>query len=81
MLYLVALLCSPLALLLIGKFFQAIFNLVIYLAAIVLSLTIIFWWPGGVVVWAVGVAHAVLAINSHRADKRNRALIESMRPK
>lgn len=81
MLYLVAIFCSPLALLLIGKVFQAIFNLVIYLAAIVLSLTIIFWWPGGVVVWAAGVAHAVLAINNHRAEKRNRALLESMRPK
>jgi hypothetical protein len=79
MLYLLALFCSPLALLLTGRIFQAIFNLLIYLAAITLSLTILFWWPAGVIVWGIGVAHAVLTINNDRENRRNRALVEAAR--
>jgi hypothetical protein len=79
MLYLLALFCSPLALLLTGRIFQAVFNLLIYVAAIVLSLTIVFWWPAGVIVWGVGVAHAVLVINNDRENRRNRALVEAQR--
>ena len=79
MLYLLAFFCSPLALLLTGRIFQAIFNLLIYVAAIVLSITIVFWWPAGVIVWGVGVAHAVLVINNDRENRRNRALVEAQR--
>ena len=42
MLYLLALFCSPLALLFTGRIFQAIFNLLIYVGAIVLSITIVY---------------------------------------
>ncbi len=31
------------------------------------------------VAWAIGVAHAILAVNSHKADKRNRALIDAIK--
>ncbi len=78
MIYLLAIFISPLALLLTGKWFQAIINLVFYVVAIVLWVTIIFAW-GGFVVWAIGVLHAVLAINSHKADKRNQALIDAVK--
>ncbi len=77
MLYLVAIFCSPLALLLIGKWFQAILNLILYVLSIVLWVTIIFH-VGGFICWAVGVIHAVLAINSHRADQRHREMMAVM---
>ncbi len=79
MIYLLAFFVPPLALLLIGRWFQAIFNLVLYVVAILLSLTIVFWAPAGLIVWGICVLHAVLAINADKADRRNRELIEATR--
>jgi len=77
MIYLVALFCSPLALLLIGKPFQAIANLLIYFLSIFFWLTIIFHFIG-FILWACGVLHAILAINSHRADKRTEEVVAAL---
>jgi len=77
MLYLVAIFCSPLALLLTGKWVQAILNLILYVLSIVLWVTIVFH-VGGFICWALGVLHAVLAINSHRADKRHQEMMAAM---
>lgn len=77
MIYLVAIFIPPLALLIIGKWFQAILNLVLYAAAWVLTLTIIFH-AGGFICWALAVLHAILAINSHRAEKRHREMMAAM---
>jgi type II secretory pathway component PulC len=78
MLYLLAIFCAPLALLFVGKWFQAILNFVLYATAFVFAITIILF-KLGVVAWLVGVVHAVLVINNHRADKRSRAIMEAMR--
>jgi hypothetical protein len=78
MLYLLAIFCAPLALLFVGKWLQAILNFVLYATAFVFAITIILF-KFGFVAWLVGVVHAVLVINNHRADKRNRAIIEAMR--
>jgi hypothetical protein len=77
MIYLIAIFCSPLALLLIGKPFQAIFNFILYLLSLVFWVTIILH-SLGFALWAVAFIHAVLSINSHKADRRNRRLIESL---
>ncbi len=61
MLYFLAILLPPVAVLLTGKPLQALLNLV---------LTILGWIPG--------VIHAFLVINSHKADRRNEALINAM---
>lgn len=61
MIYLVAIIFPPLAVLLIGKPVQALLNL---------FLTLLFYVPG--------LIHAILVINSHKADKRNDALIKAM---
>jgi len=61
MLYFLAILLPPVAVLLTGKPLQALLNLV---------LTILGWIPG--------VIHAFLVINSHKADRRNEALISAM---
>ncbi|MBU6471609.1 MAG: hypothetical protein KGJ53_13715 [Alphaproteobacteria bacterium] len=78
MIYLVAIFCAPLALLLIGKPFQALANLILYILSIAFWLTIIFH-SIGLALWAIGLLHAVLAINNHKADKRLRHLLAEMR--
>ncbi len=79
MIYLVCIFASPLALLLIGKPIQFVLNLVLWILAVIFAITIIGFIPFGVGFWGVGVLHAVLAVNNHRADKRSRALIEAMK--
>jgi hypothetical protein len=74
MLYLLAFFCSPLALLLAGKPFQALANLILYILSIVCWVTIIFY-HAGFVLWGIGVLHAVLAISDAREDRRARRII------
>jgi len=78
MLFLVAFFCSPLALLLAGKPFQALANLMLYVLSIVLWVTIIFH-HAAFILWLIGVVHAVMAIDNARADRRNRDLINAQR--
>jgi hypothetical protein len=78
MIYLLAIFCSPLALLLTGKPVSALFNLILYVIAIALWATIIFF-HAGFIVWLVAFVHAVMAIDNTRADRRNRRLLAAMR--
>jgi hypothetical protein len=78
MIYLLAIFCSPLALLLTGKPVSALFNLILYVIAIALWATIIFY-HAGFIVWLVAFVHAVIAIDNTRADRRNRRLLAAMR--
>jgi len=79
MIYLLAFFCSPLALLLTGKPFQALANLILYVLSIALWITIIFH-HAGFILWAIGVLHAVLSINHAREERRARRIIEASRP-
>lgn len=79
MIYLVCIFFSPLALLLIGKPFQFVVNLILWLLAVIATLTIFGFIPFGVGFWGVGALHAVLTVNNHRAERRNRALIDAMK--
>ena len=80
MIYLVAIVLPPLALLIYGKIFQAIFNFIICVLAIVLGIIFILL-PGApfVVLWGIAVLHAVLAVNSAKQDARAREIADSMR--
>ena len=78
MIYLLAIFCSPLALLLTGKPISALFNLILYVLSIAFWLTIIFHHIG-FILWLVAFVHAVLAIDNTRAERRNRRLIAEMR--
>ncbi|WP_119302689.1 YqaE/Pmp3 family membrane protein [Dongia deserti] len=80
MIYLVAIVLPPLALLIYGKIFQAIFNFLICVLAIVLGLIFILL-PGApfIVLWGIAVVHAVLAVNSAKQDERARQVADSMR--
>jgi len=61
MLYLLAIILPPLAVLLCGKPLTALLNLL---------LTLLLWIPG--------VIHAMLVVNAHYADERNKKLIKAM---
>ncbi|HEY1630623.1 MAG TPA: hypothetical protein VGF56_04875 [Rhizomicrobium sp.] len=76
MLYLLAAFCSPLALLLAGKPFQALANLAIYILSIVCWITIVLH-SAGFVLWAIGFAHAVMSIDNARADRRARRVMHA----
>jgi hypothetical protein len=79
MIYLLAFFCSPLALLLTGKPFQALANFILYVLSFVFWITIIFHHIG-FLLWGIGVLHAVLAINHAREERRARRIIEATRP-
>ena len=80
MIYLVAIFLPPLALLLYGKIFQAIFNFIICVLAIVLGILFIVL-PGApfVILWGIAVLHALLAVNSAKQDARAREVADAMR--
>ncbi len=77
MMYLLAIFCSPLALLFIGKPFQGLFNLILYVLSIVCWLTIIFF-HAGFVLWALALLHAALAIHTAHEDRRAQMIAEAM---
>jgi hypothetical protein len=78
MIYLVAIFCSPLALLLTGKPISALFNLILYILSIVFWVTIIFH-QAGFILWLLAFVHAVLAINNARENRRARWIANAMR--
>ncbi len=78
MIYLLAIFCSPLALLFAGKPVSAVFNLVLYVLSIAFWLTIILH-SIGFALWALALLHAVLAISDARANRRARRVIAASR--
>jgi len=78
MIYLVALILPPLALLLYGKIFQAIFNLLIYvLAWVVFIFSLFLGGSPGFVLWLVAALHAILVINNVKKDARMATLLST----
>ena len=77
MIYLIAIFCSPLALLLSGKPISAIFNLILYVLSIVFWVTIIFYHLG-FLLWLLGLFHAELTINNARENRRARWIADAM---
>ena len=73
MMYLLAIFCSPLALLLTGKPVSALFNLILYVLSLVFWITIIFHHIG-FVLWGLAFLHAVLTIHEAREDRRARRI-------
>jgi hypothetical protein len=78
MIYLLAIFCSPVALLLAGKPISALFNLLLYVLSIALWITIILH-ALGFAFSALAFLHAVLAISDARADRRARRVIAANR--
>jgi hypothetical protein len=70
--YLLAILVPPLALLLQGRPFQALFNGVLWLIGLVLLILPV----SGVFVWGAAVLWAFLVVHARRSEARDRRLIE-----
>jgi hypothetical protein len=78
MIYLVALILPPLALLLSGKIFQAVFNLLIYvLAWVVFIFSLFLGGSPGFVLWLIAALHAVFVINNAKKDARMASLLSA----
>jgi hypothetical protein len=78
MIYLVAIFCSPLALLFAGKPVSALLNLILYVLSLVFWITIIFHHIG-FLLWLAAFVHAVLVINNAREDRRARWIADAQR--
>lgn len=75
MMYVLALILPPVSLLVIGKVFQGLFNLIVFVLAIVLwvlSLGIFSFitFP----LWILAVVHALFVVHNHRTDNRLREI-------
>lgn len=78
MLYLLAIFCSPLALLFALRPLNALLNFVLWILSIVFWATIIFHGIG-FALWAVAFLHAVLVISDAHEDRRARRVMNAMR--
>ena len=80
MIYLVALVLPPLALLIYGKVFQAIFNLLIYvLAWVVFFFSLFLGGSPGFVLWLIAALHAILAVNDAKKNARAASILSGAR--
>ena len=82
MIYLVAIFLPPLALLIYGKIFQAIFNfmlLVFGVLAIPFAILPVFTLGLPLIIWGICVIHAIMAVNSAKQDARTREIADAMR--
>jgi hypothetical protein len=78
MLYLLALVLPPAALLVAGKVVQAIPNLIIWvLAMLVLVGTLGFGMAISFVLWLICALHALFAVNAKKSDDRAKQLIDA----
>lgn len=78
MLYILAILLPPVAILFTGKIFQAIFNAVI--AAIGIILFVVSLGALGAI-YIIAIIHAIIAVHDYRSTKRDERLVKSMRGK
>lgn len=75
MIYLVAIICPPLALLFKGKIFQAIFNAVLWV------LSLVFLLLGGFILWAITVIWAIVVIKGINDDERTQQIVDAIKSK
>ena len=71
---LLALLIPPLALLLAGRPFQAVFNALLWLSGLVL---IVLPFVPGLMTWGLAIVWAVLVVRGRQREARDRRLIET----
>lgn len=72
--YLLAFLVPPLAVLLAGRPFQAVFNALLWALGLVL---LVLPFVPGLMTWALAILWAVLVVRSRKQALRDRRLVES----
>ena len=73
MIYVLAFFLPPLALLLNGQIFAAIFNAVMFVLFLVFGLLFLSPW-----LWLVAPIHAIAAIYMRREDRKHREIVEAI---
>jgi uncharacterized membrane protein len=76
MIYVLAFFLPPLALLLNGQMFAAIFNAVMFVTFLVLGFLTV--WFIGPWLWLIAPAHAMVAIYMRNEDRKHRELVEAI---
>ncbi len=76
MIYVLAFFLPPLALLLNGQVFAAIFNAVLFVAFLIVGFLTV--WFIGPWLWLIAPAHAIIAIYMNREDRKHRELVEAI---
>jgi hypothetical protein len=71
--YLLALLIPPLAILMSGRPFQAVFNAIVWLLGLVL---LILPFVPGVMTWCIAALWALAIVHNRKAAARDRRLVE-----
>ncbi|MCF8474933.1 MAG: hypothetical protein K9G26_09570 [Emcibacter sp.] len=72
MIYLLAVIVPPLALLIQGKIFQAVFNAVLWILGLVFVII------GGWILWAITVLHAIIVVHGARADANTQKIVDAI---
>jgi hypothetical protein len=72
--YVLAVLVPPLAILLSGRIFQAVFNGILWLSGLVLM---VLPFVPGLLTWGLAVAWAVAVVRNDRQEARDRRLVDS----
>ena len=81
MLYLVAIVIPPLAVLLCGKPFQAIFNLILLIFGILIFIGTLGLANGiTFVIWIACIAHGMFIVHGRNQDRRNNASNAALSP-
>lgn len=75
MIYLIAILLPPLALLFKGKIFQAIFNGLFWVVGLVFLLL------GGVILWGICVIWAIVVVKGVNDDERTQKIVDAIKSK
>lgn len=75
MIYLVAILCPPLALLFKGKIIQAILNAIIWIVGLIFL--ILFGW----ILWGITVIWAIIVIKGVNDDERTQKIVDAIKSK
>lgn len=76
MLYILAILLPPIAILFTGKIFQALFNAVIAVIGVVLF---VFSLGALGAIYLIAIIHAIIAVHDYRQTKRDERLIKAAR--
>ena len=72
MIYFLAIIIPPLALLIEGKIFQAIINAVFWIVGIIFVLF------GGFILWAITIVHAAIVVHGSRSDARTQKIVDAI---
>ena len=82
MLYLVSIIVPPLAILLSGKPFQAVFNLLLLILTLLILVGTLGLGSGiSFVLWVIAILHAVFVVHGRNQDRRDQKIIDAVKDK